>query len=345
MKKQEIIDFILTNGNKFQKYIIDRDVLSIDKNSPYMLDLQEQIINSKEVRKILRCQSENGWFGEFLHGGAGGAMDGSVSKLKALGVESHHEFMRKAKQALYADEYPSKARRFYPPVEEYNFSRAQTLANLHIDGEKADELLVKFQNHLLDKYKNAAHITSLDEVSKEIISAKFTPGSRVYYPDKDYSFPWPSDFIVLGSSLNWKTPETTSIITAAMENVARLAPIPAIFNLQNKRYIGPICGYAKFDLYDDCCDILPKGDIVFWFSEYNYLCKICNIQQLPYYFRQAEKLAERIKNDSLINKMSDDALKAIESYGFSGKWKDETQKKLDVYYKVLQILHNANIDF
>ena len=339
MTKQNIIELILANGNPTQKYTIQRDILSVDKNRPEMLNLQEQIVNSKEVQKILKKQNSDGWFGIYLHGGAGDAMDGSVSRLRALGVEPHHEFTQKAKQALYADEYETKARRSYPPVEEYNFSRAQTLANLHIDGEKPDELLVKFQNHLLDKFKRAVHIESLDEVSREIQSAKFL-GGRAYLPGKD--FPWPSDFIVLGSSLNWKTPAAVNIITSAMENVARLAPIPAIFDVINNHYVGPIYGYSEYDNSDDCCE-MPKGTIIFWLNNYNFLCQICNIKQLPYYFRQAEKLAERVKDDSLINNLSDIALQAIEAtYGFSGKWKNETQKKVDVYYKVLQILHNSN---
>ncbi len=343
MKKREIIDLILSYGSPTQKYVIYRDILSVDTNSPEMLALQEQIINLREVKKILSKQNENGWFGIYLHGGAGDSMDGSVSRLRELGVEPHHEFMRKAKWALYADEYPTKAKRSYPPVEEYNFSRAQTLANLHIKFEETDGLLIKFQNYLLDKYKRASQIKSLDEVSREIKSAKFSPGSRAYLPEKD--FPWVSDFIVLGSSLNWKTPQTAAIITTAMENVARLAPIPPIFDYYNNHYVGPICGYSEFDNYTDCCD-MPKGTIIFWLRNYNFLCLICDIQKLPYYFRQAEKLAERVSDDSLTDNLSEAALQAIEaSYGFSGRWKNETQRKTDIYYKALQILNNAGVDF
>ena len=130
-----------------------------------------------------------------------------------------------------------------------------------------------------------------------------------------------------------------------MQNVARFAPIPPIFDYYSNHYVAPICGYSEYDSSDDCCEF-RKGTIIFWLREYNFLCQICNIQQAPYYFRQAEKLAERIKEDSLIDNLSADALKAIEAtYGFSGKWKDEKQKKIDVYYKALQILHNAKIDF
>jgi hypothetical protein len=340
MKKQEIVDLILTSGSPSQKYIIKRDILDEDRNNSEMFELQDKILNLKETRTILKNQNNDGWFGVYLHGGTD-AMDGSVSRLRALGVEPHHDFMIKAKKALYSDEYPTKAYRTYPPVEEYNFSRAQTLANLHIEGEEPDKLLIKFQNHLIDKFQRGSHIVSLDEVSREIKSAKFI-GSRAYLPDKD--FPWVCDFIVLGSSLNWKTMSSVNIITAAMKNVARLAPIPPIFDYYNHHYVAPICGYDNFDDYEDCCE-LPKGRIVFWLNDYNYLCKICDIKQLPYYFRQAEKLAERVKNDTFISALSDTALKAIESiYGYSGKWKTETQKIVDIYYKVLHILHNADIE-
>ena len=342
MKKQEIIDLILAEGSPTQKYVVKRDILSVDKNSSEMLALQEQIIDLKEVRKILKHQSDNGWFGDFLHGGACDAMDGSVARLRELGVEPYHPFMQKAKQALYADEYPSKARRSYPPVEEYNFSRAQTLANLHVVEEIPDELLVKFQNHLLNKYKRAIQVESLDEVSKEIKAAKYI-GSRAFLAGKD--FPWPCDFTVLGSSLNWKTKSAVDIITSAMESVARLAPIPPIFDYYNNHYVAPISGYSEYDISDDCCD-MPRGTIIFWLREYNFLCQICDVKRIPYYFRQAEKLAERVQNDTLIENLSDSALSAIEvTYGFSGKWKSEEQKRVDIYYKALQILHNAGVEF
>ena len=125
----------------------------------------------------------------------------------------------------------------------------------------------------------------------------------------------------------------------------RLAPVPPIYDYYNSHYVGPICGYDNFDDCDDCCD-LPKGRIGFWLRDYNYLCKICDIRKLSYYFRQAEKLAEHIKNDTFISSLSESALKAIETdHGYSGKWKTETQKQADIYYTVLHILHNAKIDF
>jgi len=347
MKKHEVIDLILANGSSTQKYIVSRDILSVDKTSPQMVLWQDQILNSKEVRKILKSQNSDGWFGIYLHGGAGGnlksgAMDGAIARFRELGLEMHYDFITKAKQALYADEYPTKYKRSYPPVDVYNFSRAETLANMHIDGEEPDELLVKFQNQLIDKFRRGANVDSIDEVAREIKSAKFA-GGWAYLPGKD--FPWPSDFIVLGSSLNWKTTAAANVITSAMENIARLAPIPAIFDIVNGHYVGPICGYSDLDLYDDCCDI-PKGHIVFWLRVYNFLCKIADVRQIPHYFRQGERLAERISDDSLIDNLTENALDAIEStYGFSGKWTSETHRKTDIYYKALQILHSAGIDF
>jgi hypothetical protein len=193
MTKQEIIDLILTHGSSSQKYIVKRDVLSVSIENPDMLELQDQILDSKPVKKILKNQNENGWFGVTIHGGFD-AMDGAITQLRAFGVEPYHDFMQEAKRALYADEDPHKGRHPYPPVEEYHFSRAIVLACLHIDGEEPDDLLVKFQNHLIDKFERGSRVRSLDEVSREIRQARFQakyPGCRAYLPGKD--FPWVSD--------------------------------------------------------------------------------------------------------------------------------------------------------
>jgi hypothetical protein len=91
---------------------------------------------------------------------------------------------------------------------------------------------------------------------------------------------------------------------------------------------------------------MPKGSIALWLRDYNYLCMISNIKKVPYYFRQAERLAERISDNNYIISLSEDALKAIELiWGFSGKWKSDVQRDVDIYFKVLPVLHNAKINF
>jgi len=118
-----------------------------------------------------------------------------------------------------------------------------------------------------------------------------------------------------------------------------------IFRVFNNHYVGPICSYESFDYSDDCCD-LPKGQIGFWLRDYLSLCKVCDVQIIPHYFRQAARLAERVSDNSLIPNLSEAALRAVQAdHGFSGKWKSETQKESDVYFMVLLILHNARIDF
>ena len=59
MNKQEIIELILSNGNPTQKYIVCRDVLGMDIYSPDMLNLQEQIIQSKQAQKLLKKQNRH----------------------------------------------------------------------------------------------------------------------------------------------------------------------------------------------------------------------------------------------------------------------------------------------
>ncbi len=82
MTKRDIIDLILTHGSPSQKYIVKRDVLSVSIKNPDMLELQDQILNSRPVRKRLKNQNENGWFGVTIHGGLD-AMDGAITQLRA----------------------------------------------------------------------------------------------------------------------------------------------------------------------------------------------------------------------------------------------------------------------
>lgn len=106
MKKQEVIELILENGSVAQKYIVKRDILGLDKSLPEMRLLQEQIVATKNVQRVLKVQKENGWIGMELHGCPGKALDSSINYLIDLGVEPEQPFMRKAKQALLIDANP-----------------------------------------------------------------------------------------------------------------------------------------------------------------------------------------------------------------------------------------------
>ena len=352
MNKREIIELILSNGNPTQKYIVCRDVLGMDIYSPDMLNLQEQIIQSKQAKKLLKKQNADGWFGKELHGGEG--FDGIINQIKELGIEAYHPFMQKAKQALLLDLNPSPwfaaGKSETEPVEAYTYSRAMVLACLY-NNDEHDKLLLRFQDELIEKFAAVKNIESLNEVSKELTTKRFTETkgwkwhpdleARIYLKDKVDTFPWVADIYVLAASLNWKNSQTENIITEAMIHISSFAPVPIIYH---PGYVRPVGTYEFLDNPFDCphTQFLTDGRL----NDYYCLCKICDIEQIAHYYKNVEWLTGHIKNNSLIDNLSNEALRAIEqSYAYSGKWESEIQKKTDIYYRVLLILHYAKVNF
>lgn len=212
LKKEILLDFLLSCGNVSQKYIIRRDIFGEDIFSPEMAELQRQIVAGKPVQKLLKSQNADGWFGFELHGVPGSAMDSTISMLNDLGVEPHHDFMRKAKDALLKNLNPDPmhGKHFHPNVRGYNFSRCVVLGYLQVEGEPLEDELSASLNQILNIFKIGLDIQSLDEVSKPCTRKKYI-GHRVYLKGK--FFPWVSDIIALSSCLAWKNSETIDLIT------------------------------------------------------------------------------------------------------------------------------------
>jgi len=332
MDKLKLTDFVLANGTPSYRYITKRDVLGEDIKSAEMLTLQEQILQHKEVKKLLKKQNADGWFGLGLHGGA--SMDGVISALRTMGVEAYHPFMQKAKQAVLLGKNPflqkAENKAGWPPVESYCHPRVLVLAVLYNNDEN-DKLLIKFQDELLHKFKQSLHIESLDEISRELTTKRFTQTSgwkwhpsseaRVYFKDKIDAFPWVSDLEMLASCLNWKNEQTMEITTEAMYHVSGFAPVPIIFSPPQ---IGPIGNYEMLDYPFD--DPHLRRFTAWRLRNYLNLCKVCNVREIPHYYQNIEWLAENLKSGTLTEKLS-----------------TPDTNEIALYFMVLLILHYANL--
>ena len=336
MKIETMIDYILTNGNVNQKYIIKRDIYKQNIKSPEMLSLQQEIINSKSVKKMLKSQNEDGWFGVELHGNAGKAMDSTVMYLRQIGVEPNNDFMIKAFKAFLLDKNP------YGTITStrigfdrgYNFSNAAILAALHIDSNPVHEKLHQAYERIMEIFENGSKVEGLDEISKECTQKRYI-GHRVFLKDK--YLPWVSDIQVLALSDAWKNERTCEIVDDAMQNIGRLMPIPNIYEPFNGHYLGTIGNYLS--LNNDNPFELPFGDIVWWIRIMQNLTKITDVSSIPYFKHQLDVLFEYVEQDKLISSLSESALKAFEKfYSFENKWKTETQKFSDIYFQFLIII-------
>jgi len=105
---ENILELLLENGGSSIRYRTKREILHEDKTSSDMVALQNDIMNSPKVRKILAAQHDDGWIGIELHGGAPQALDSSVACLLSRGIERDSEPMKKVVKALLADETQEK---------------------------------------------------------------------------------------------------------------------------------------------------------------------------------------------------------------------------------------------
>jgi hypothetical protein len=328
---ERLIDTVLTHGTPSHCYIIKRDVLGLDIKCAEMLALQEQILQLKGVKKLLKTQNTDGWFGLGLHGGA--SMDGIVIALRQAGVEAYQPFMKKAKQAVLAEKNPflqkAEKKAGWPPVETYCHPRVLVLAALY-DNDENDTLLTKFQEELLQKFEQSLHIESLDEISRELTTKRFTQTSgwkwhphtaaRVYFKDKIDSFPWPSDLEMLASCLNWKNQRTAEITTQTMYHVSGFAPVPLLFSPPQ---IGPVGSYEMLDYPFD--DPHLRRFTTWRLQNYLNLCKVCNVKEIPHYFQNVLWLKEHLEKGTLAKHLT-----------------TPDANEIDIYFMVLLILHYAN---
>jgi len=99
---QNLIDFLLENACVNIRYLVYRDILKTPLREQIMLEMQEEIIEQKNVQKILAYQHEDGWLGEELHGGYG--VDSLMNRLLNCGVETSDVHIQKAITALTTPE-------------------------------------------------------------------------------------------------------------------------------------------------------------------------------------------------------------------------------------------------
>jgi hypothetical protein len=322
MKIQNLTDIILESGTPTRRYIVMKDVLGKPLQSPEMTALQEEILRSKEVKKLLKKQNNDGWFGLGLHGGE--SMDGIVTALRDMGVEAYHPFMKKAKEALLSDKNPflqvAEKKAGWPPVEVYCHPRVLALAALY-DNDENDKLLIKFQEELLQKFTQSLSIESLDEISRELTTKRFTQTSgwkwhpnaeaRVYLKDKIDTFPWVSDLHVLAASLNWKNEKTLQITTETMYHVSGFSPVPIMFTPPQTSPVG------TYEMLDYPFDDPHLQKFTTWrLQNYLNLCKVCDVSEIPHYYQNVLWLAENFEKLPDTN---------------------------ETYFAVLLILHYANI--
>ena len=75
---QKIIDFLRANSGKSIQYRLRREILGEPPHSAGMVAMQESILSTPRVKKILKGRQEDGWIGTTLHGVPPFGLDSNV---------------------------------------------------------------------------------------------------------------------------------------------------------------------------------------------------------------------------------------------------------------------------
>ena len=131
-----IVEFLKANGGVSVQYLLRRDILNEDSQTLEMKALHDQILAKSAVKKILRLQHDDGWFGKDIHGVEG--VDTSVWRLLNHGVDQCHGVFQRLPQTLVHPKPNEPYKRTFPggiALDEdgrggNNSVVAQTLASL-----------------------------------------------------------------------------------------------------------------------------------------------------------------------------------------------------------------------
>lgn len=330
---QKIIDFILEHGNVHQIYSVKRDILGENIFSPAMTELQQKILQSREVGRMLKQQDERGWFGTELHGVPGKAMDATCVYLRELGVEPYHDFMQKARGCLLSGLLDMDKHLGFD--RGYSYSKAVALAALQPESDETPELLENAYARIMEIFETSLSVEGLDEVSR-ICTDKKRAGSRVFL--QNCFLPWVCDLAVLAQCPKWKNPRSCETADEAMKNIDRLLPINILYEPFKGRYLGTIGNYLSLNS-ENPFD-LPGGDIVWWIKHMKNICKITDARQIPAFKRQLDYVMEKVEEDRIEGLFSREAQRAFDNfYGFGVTRKSAQQIAADVYFQFVGMIN------
>lgn len=215
---QRQIDFLLENACSSIKYLVYRDLLGELTAQPEMKQLQEQILSQPNVQKHFAAQHEDGWFGHELHGTDG--MDGHISGLLRLGVESTHGAIRKALVALTTPEISCAHKNYFRggdalDAEQRGGNRAVIAGILASVGAGEDTPVYAEQIALA--FEHLMAVSAYSSVDDFTVKGK----SARYYKPKS-RFPGANHIGILEASTSWRTGESMAAAKAAARHAYEL---------------------------------------------------------------------------------------------------------------------------
>ena len=211
---QKQIDFLLEHACPSIKYLVHRDILNVSVDEPFMVALQNEILDQSNTQKHLSAQNPDGWFGRELHGIDG--MDCHIGGLLNLGVEASHPAIQKAVTALLTPKIASTHKNWFRggavlDAEGRGGDRA-IVANI-LAMTNAPEDIPVFAEQLSLAFEHLSAVLQYDSIDDFSIRGK---NERYYKPHA--KFPGANHIGILAATQGWRTDDNMKTAKAAIKH-------------------------------------------------------------------------------------------------------------------------------
>ena len=320
------------------QYRVRKELLRGSPFSPEMIKLQDQILRTDIVKKVINSQGPDGWLGWSFHGYD--SMESGIRLLCENGVEANQPVLTRALDALekHTDRLERGLGRVGRILDDLGFGGAETIrAYLFAHAGNEEIYFVKKQiGRALDVFKSASQIGSLE--------CLYEPHKgRIVFRE---GVCWPSIYHLrlLAMSRRWRTPENCKLVAESIQQIVRLSPIPDIHVRHKSQLIAPASFCMddfKFDLND-----MTDDQWMLWFHRLELLARLGVVNHIPDLKQQAQTLANLLReNQGLFTKnLSHTYFSKWGAYtglALERDWRIPQRRINDLTFRSLLILHFA----
>lgn len=337
MNYLKAVEFLLDNGCPSIVYRTRKEILGEPSNTSSMIDLQEQILNTPEVKRIISLQKEDGWLGGAFHGTD--EPESGIRFLSEMGVESENLAITRALEAI-----EQRGKDF----DDGGLVRVgKLLDQYHIGGSQ----MIKACVFAYARHENKVFV---QEQIKEAISAfeyvaNLKTITNIYrlHKDKILVFEemvkWPSIYHLrlLAFTQSWRNDSNLDILSRAFNNLIEFSPIPNIKLLHKNQVISPASLFMN-NFNPDMNQIKPK-DWMIWFHRSELIARLGIVDNLDAIKNQVQFMNKLLcENNGLFTKRLShyyfNRWTAYLGLALQDDWKDKHSRTCDLTFRSLLIL-------
>lgn len=336
----------MENGGCSIKYRIRREILHEDRTHSDMAALQDEIMNSPGICRILAAQHDDGWIGKELHGSYVKALDSSVAYLLMRGVERDSAPLKKVVQVLLADKIEDKPYSTTFPGGEA-MDRGGRGGNKAVMAEILASLGEENNRYVQDELRTA--VTYLkDSLSYDTID-DFTAINKkgIRYYKENARFPGCNHLNLLSYTHSWRTPENIELARKSLSHCFRIMKNHDhnIMFKTSTHFVGPF--NFNWHLADFDSDDINRDSyaLVWWLRNLYRLSTLGIARDVPEFRKAYDYLYRLVISRDILDKQNDMSLKRFRDIlSVEDNWRSRKSIICDVFFYGIIILFYAGYD-